>query len=62
MVTPPPAIEWPAMLCPPHLIAISRSASRALRIAIATSSEVRGRAIRAGRRSIIAFQTLRAAP
>ena len=49
------------MLCPPQRTPISRSRSRATRTAAATSSVERQRAIRAGRRSIMAFQIDRAA-
>ena len=48
------------MLWPPQRTPISRSRSRARRTAAATSSIERQRAIRAGRRSIMAFQTDRA--
>ena len=61
-VSPPSDIEWPGRLWPPQRTAISRPASRALRIAVETSLTVRGRAISAGRRSAIAFHSVRAAP
>ena len=58
--SPPFAPPSPAALWPPDRTVISRSCSRAKRIAVATSSAVDGRAMTAGRRSWIAFQRRRA--
>ena len=58
--SPPFAPPSPAALWPPDRTAISRSCSRAKRIAVATSSALDGRAMTAGRRSWIAFQRRRA--
>jgi hypothetical protein len=48
------------MLCPPQRTAMTTPSSRANRIAEATSSTAAHRAMSAGRRSIIPFQTSRA--
>ena len=58
---PSSQVEKPGMLCPPHRTATMSSCSRAKRRAATTSSVPVGRTISAGRRSIMLFQTARAA-
>src|SRR3954468_2542779 len=60
IIRPPSGTARPAMLCPPQRTAISRPAARPNRTASATSAVVSHRAITAGRRSTIAFHTVRA--
>jgi hypothetical protein len=57
---PPSGIASPAMLWPPPLTASVRPCSPAKRTQARTSSLPSGRAIAAGRRSIMAFHTVRA--
>jgi hypothetical protein len=57
---PPSQVPLPATLWPPPRTATSRSWARAKRTAATTSATPAQRAINAGRRSIEAFQTLRA--
>jgi len=61
MTTPSSQTAVPAMLCPPPRTESSSPWLRANRIACGTSSASPQRTISAGRRSIIAFHTLRAA-
>ena len=58
---PSSQVEKPGMLWPPHRTATISSCSRAKRSAATTSSLPVGRTISAGRRSIMLFQTARAA-
>ena len=60
MTNPSSTTARPAALCPPPRTAMGRPCSRAKRTAATTSASVRTRAIAAGRRSIIPFQTRRA--
>ena len=60
ITTPSSAVPRPAPLWPPPRMASSKSLSRANATTRATSSGVAGRAINAGRLSIIALWTLRA--
>src|SRR5437773_50947 len=59
MTTPPSHVEKPATLWPPPRTAMTRSCSRAKRTAVTTSSTRVHRAMSAGWRSAIAFQTTR---
>src|SRR6266852_8408376 len=61
MTMPPSQVPTPAPLCPPPRTATTSSCSRAKRSALMTSSAPAHRAMRAGRLSAIAFQTMRAA-
>ncbi len=58
---PPSQTALPAMLWPPPRTATSRFSSRASLTALMTSAAPRQRATRAGDRSIVAFQIVRAA-
>ncbi len=61
IISPSSQTALPATPCPPPLIETSTPCSRANSTAAITSSAPAQRAISAGRRSIIAFQTRRAA-
>src|SRR5712691_459186 len=61
MTMPPSQVPNPATLCPPPRTATTISCARAKRRAAMTSSTPAQRAMRAGRLSAIAFQTMRAA-
>ena len=61
MTRPSSQVLWPGIEWPPARTAMSKFSARAYAMASATSWGVRGRAINAGRRSCIAFQTARAA-
>ena len=60
ITSPPSHVALPAMLCPPPRTASSSPLSRANPTPRTTSAVVAQRAMTAGRRSIIAFQILRA--
>ena len=61
IITPPSQTALPAMLWPPPRTESSAPVSRAKSTAALTSAAPAHRTMTAGRRSIIAFQTLRAA-
>ena len=61
MTRPPSQVLCPGIEWPPARTAMSRPWARAYAMAAATSRADRGRAISAGRRSCMAFQTARAA-
>ena len=60
IMNPSSLTALPAMLCPPPRTDVSSEFSRAKRTAVATSCASIQRAMRAGRRSTIAFQIVRA--
>ena len=60
-MTPPSQTAFPATLCPPPRTDSTRSRSRASATPRTTSAVLRQRTIAAGRRSIMALNTERAA-